>query len=222
MTDRTLRLLVVDDHPIVREGLRTLLAEESAIECIGEAASGEEAVRLAQEARPDVILMDLMMPGMDGVEAIRRIRERDPQMQIVALTSFSEEQTVRSAIEAGAVGYLLKDVLRDELLRAIRNAAAGRPSLHPQAQRHLIQRVRRSGERSPLDELTPRERGILERIARGQNNKTIAGALQLSQGTVKGHISRIFDKLGVQDRTQAALLAVRLGLVCLTEPEAGP
>jgi len=221
MTTVPIRLLVVDDHPIVREGLRTLLSEEPGIECVAEAASGEEAIRLLPEAQPDVILMDLMMPGMDGVEAIRRIRESDPGMQIVALTSFSEEQKVRSAIEAGAVGYLLKDVLKDDLLRAIRNAAAGRPSLHPQAQRHLMQRVRRIEERSPLEHLTARERGVLERIAMGQNNKSIALALQLSQGTVKGHVSRIFDKLGVEDRTQAALLAVRLGLVPLARTD-GP
>jgi DNA-binding NarL/FixJ family response regulator len=215
----TIRLLLVDDHPVVREGLRNLLSEEPDVQCVGEAASGDEAVRLVQETQPDVVLMDLMMPGMDGIQAIRRIRQESPATQVVALTSFGDERKVRGAVEAGAVGYLLKDVLKADLLRAIRNARRGRPSLHPQAQRHLMQRVRRSEQRSVIDGLTPRERSILELIAQGLNNRTIAVTLRLTEGTVKGYVSRVFDKLGVQDRTQAALVAVREGLVDLTEPE---
>ncbi len=216
-----IRLLIVDDHPVVREGLRTLLAEEPDIECVGEGASGEEAARLAVQKQAEVVLLDLVMPGMDGIEAIRRIRAASPSTQVVALTSFGDEARVRAAIEAGAVGYLLKDVLKDEILRAIRNARQGRPALHPQAQRHLMQRVRKDVERSPLEDLTPRERSILELIARGRNNRSIAETLRLSHGTVKGHVSRILDKLGLEDRTQAALLAVREGLVRLAEPKDG-
>jgi DNA-binding NarL/FixJ family response regulator len=221
MSDARIRLLLVDDHPVVREGLRTLLSEEADIDCVGEARNGEEAVRLARETRADVVLLDLAMPGMDGIQAIRQIREQSPATQIVALTSFSDETRVRTAIEAGAVGYLLKDVLKEDLLRAIRNARLGQPSLHPQAQRHLMRRVRKAAEVSPLDVLTPRERTILELIGRGRNNKAIAEALGLTQGTVKGHVSRILDKLGVQDRTQAALVAVREGLVPLSKDEGG-
>jgi NarL family two-component system response regulator LiaR len=213
----TIRLMLVDDHPVVREGLLTLLSEAPGILCVGEAGSGEEALRVAFEAQPDVVLMDLVLPGMDGIDATRALRAEHPRLQVVALTSFGDEKKVRSAIEAGAIGFLLKDVLKDELLRAIRNAAAGRPSLHPQAQGHLMHRVRKTEEPSPVETLTTREREILTLIARGRNNGAIAETLRLSRGTVKGHVSRVFQKLGVEDRTQAALLAVREGLVTLAQ-----
>jgi DNA-binding NarL/FixJ family response regulator len=163
--------------------------------------------------------MDLVMPGVGGLEALARIREACPGSQVVVLTNFASDQTVRDAIANGAVGYLLKDVLKSELLQAIRNACLGRPSLHPEAQRHLMRRVTAPPERHPADELTPREKTVLERIARGRSNKQIASELQLTEGTVKGYVSAILDKLGVEDRTQAALYAVRHKLV---DPEAAP
>jgi DNA-binding NarL/FixJ family response regulator len=210
--------MLVDDHPVVREGLRTLLGQERDIECVAEAGSGEEAAQLAGDVQPDVVLMDLMMPGIGGLAAIKLVREASPGTQVVALTSFSDEARVRAAIEAGAVGYLLKDVLKDSLVRAIRNARLGRPSLHPEAQRHLLQRVHKPDTRKHLESLTPRERDILGLIGKGQSNRTIAQTLHLTEGTVKGHVSRVLDKLGVEDRTQAALVAVREGLVSLEEP----
>jgi len=208
-----IRLMLVDDHPVVREGLRTLLAEETDLEFVAEAKNADEAVRLVASRRVDVVLMDLMMPGSDGVEGIRRIREARPSAHVIVLTSFGDEARVRGALEAGAIGYLLKDVLRDDLVRAIRGAMVGQPTLHPIAQRHLLNRVLESRSPSPIRSLTPRELSILERLGRGMNNRAIAMGLGLTHGTVKGHVSRILDKLGVHDRTQAALLAVREGLV---------
>jgi DNA-binding NarL/FixJ family response regulator len=210
---RTVRVLIVDDHEIVREGLRTVLAQEREVEVVGEAADGERAVSLARMLGPDVVLMDLVMPGMGGLEALARIREACPQSQVVVLTNFASDQTVRDAIANGAVGYLLKDVHKTELLQAIRNAQQGRPSLHPEAQRHLMRRVTAPAERHPADELTPREKSVLELIARGRSNKQIASDLQLTEGTVKGYVSAVLEKLGVDDRTQAALYAVKHGLV---------
>lgn len=212
------RVLIVDDHPVVREGLRTLISEEADLEAAGAgASSGDEAVKLAARLKPDVVLLDMVMPGMDSIEAIGRIREVSPGTQVVMLTSFVDEKRVRGAIEAGAVAYLMKDVLRDELLRAIRNAREGRATLHPQAQQHLMHRVRRTSEQAPIETLTPREKSVLELIAKGQNNRAIAEGLRLTPGTVKGHVSRILSKLGVDDRTQAALVAIREGLVSVDE-----
>jgi DNA-binding NarL/FixJ family response regulator len=202
------RVLLVDDHAIVREGLRALLEEEGGFAVAGEAADGERAVAAARELAPDVILMDLLMPGVDGLEALRRIRATDPEARVLVLTSAQDDRAVRQAIDAGAVGFLFKDVSRRDLVRAVRDAAAGRPTLHPEAQRVLMKRP----ERSPLDELTPRERTVLELIAQGRSNRQIALRLELTEGTVKGYVSTILDKLGVQDRTGAALFAVRHGL----------
>ena len=206
-------MLIVDDHEIVREGLRTVLAQEPEVEVVGEAADGERAVSLARVLSPDVVLMDLVMPGMGGLEALKRIREACPHSQVVVLTNFASDQTVRDAIASGAVGYLLKDVHKTELMQAIRNARQGRPSLHPEAQRHLMRRVSGRPERSAADELTPRERSVLKLIAGGRSNKQIAAELNLTEGTVKGYVSAVLDKLGVDDRTQAALYAVKHGLV---------
>lgn len=213
MSATPIRVLLADDHELVREGLRTVLAPEREFEVVGDAGTGEEAVELARALRPDVVLMDLVMPGIGGQEALVRIRAACPGTQVVVLTSFASDQSVRDAIAAGAVGYLLKDVLKNELLQAIRNAHQGRPALHPEAQRHLMRRLTRPPAPRPDAELTPRERTVLLRLARGQSNKAIAAGLGLTEGTVKGYVSLILDKLGLQDRTQAALFAVKHGLV---------
>ena len=206
-----IRLLIVDDHAIVREGLQTLLAEEPEVTIVGEAVNGLEAVRQAADLRPDVILMDLVMPELDGIEATRRIRAANTSGRILVLTSFADDKRVPAAITAGAVGYLLKDVLKDDLMSAIRAAAEGKPTLHPEAQRHLMTQVV-SPAASRLEALTQREQDILRLIARGYSNKEIASALHLTEGTVKGYVSTVLAKLEVADRTQAALYAVKHGL----------
>jgi len=210
-----IRILIVDDHEIVREGLQTLLSEEADFELVGMAADGVAAIALAEAERPDVVLMDLLMPGLDGIEATRRILSENPAVRVLVLTTFADDQHVRNAIQAGAIGYLLKDVLKADLLRALRDAAMGKPSLHPDVQGHLMREV--AGSKSPQAapahaSLTEREVGILHLIAEGRSNKEIAAALYLTEGTVKGYVSTIFDKLGVEDRTQAALYAVKHGL----------
>lgn len=212
-----IRVLIADDHPIVREGLRTLLAEEPDLEVVGEAASGEAAIEQVERLEPDVVLMDLRMPGLGGLGALKGIRLRRPRTQVVVLTSFAEDKDVQEAVAAGAVGYLLKDALRDELLRAIRNASQGRPSLHPEAQRHLMKRVFDGRTPKPHEELTARELDVLKLVGRGMNNQDIARKLVLSEGTVKGYVSAVLLKLGVDDRTQAALYAVKHGLVALED-----
>ncbi len=204
------RVLIVDDHSIVREGLCTLLSEEAEIEVVGEAANGAEAVKLVATRHPHVVLMDLVMPEVDGIEAIRRIRARKYACEILVLTSFGDDQHVRDAIQAGATGYLLKDVLKADLLRAIHAAARGEPTLHPEAQRVLI---RQTTAPSPFKDLTERELDVLRLIAQGRSNREIALTLHLTEGTVKGYVSTVLDKLQVDDRTQAALFAVRHKLV---------
>ncbi|MEO8197919.1 MAG: response regulator transcription factor [Thermoanaerobaculia bacterium] len=204
-----LRLMLVDDHEIVREGLRTLLEQEEDLEVVGEAEDGESAVRMAAERHPDVVLMDVMMPGMGGIEATRRLLalpSPPAPPRVLMLTSLADEAAIREAVAAGAMGYLMKDVSRAELVRAVRDAARDRPTLHPEAQRILMKRP----EKSPLDDLTPRERSVLDLVAEGKSNRQIANRLGLTEGTVKGYVSILLDKLGVQDRTQAALLAVSL------------
>jgi len=199
-------LLLVDDHAIVREGLRTLLEQEEDLEVVGEAEDGEAALRLAAAYHPDVVLMDVIMPGMGGIEAARRLLALPHPPRVLVLTSLVEEGAIREAVAAGAMGYLMKDVSRAELVRALRDAARGRPTLHPEAQRILMKRP----DKSPLDGLTPRERSVLDLVAEGKSNRQIANRLGLTEGTVKGYVSILLDKLGVQDRTQAALLAVSL------------
>jgi DNA-binding NarL/FixJ family response regulator len=209
-----IRVLIADDHAIVREGLRLFLTEAAdAVEVVGEAADGAEAVTLAERLRPDVILMDLIMPRRDGIEATRLLKERGVPSRVLILTSFADDKKVREAIQAGAIGYLMKDVLRRELMEAIRSAAKGIPTLHPEAQQHLMRHVSNpSSDVSLLTTLTERETDVLRCIARGLSNKEIAVDLHLSVGTVKGYISAVFAKLGVADRTQAALYAARHGL----------
>lgn len=211
---KVIRVLIVDDHEIVREGLQTLLAEEPDFEVVGTAGDGAAAFTLAEATKPDVIIMDLVMPGLDGIEATRRIHHNNPDARVLVLTTFADDQRVRDAIQAGATGYLLKDILKADLLRALRDAAVGRPSLHPEVQQHLMREVagKASPEQAPHASLTEREIGILRLIAEGRSNKEIAAALYLTEGTIKGYVSTIFDKLGVEDRTQAALYAVKHGL----------
>jgi len=220
MTDaRPITVLLVDDHQVVREGMRMILGEAGrasedgapAIEVTCEAANGEEAVREAARCRPDVVLMDLQMPGVDGVQATRRIVDARTAGAILVLTTFEDDVHVRAAVQAGAIGYLLKDVLKEDLVRAIRDAARGRPTLDPRAQRTLMRTVA-SPEPSPFASLTPRELDVLRCIARGCSNKQISAELNLSLGTVKGYVSAVLEKLGVADRTGAALFATKHGL----------
>lgn len=207
------RVLIADDHEMVREGLRALLSDApDDIEVIGQACDGAEAVRLAQQMRPDVVLMDLSMPRLDGIEATRVLRESGCPSRVILLTGSSACERVREAIQAGAIGYLFKEVLRPELLTAIAAARDGKPTLHPMVQAYLMQQVSRPATPSPFDALTPRERDVLRLIAAGNSNKEIGRQLGLSVGTVKGYVSTILAKLDSEDRTQAALLAVKHGL----------
>ena len=186
-----------------------LADSDGEIVVVGEASDGDEAVRLATAVKPDVVLMDLSMPRVDGLEATRRLREAGIESRVLILTSFADGEGVRDAVRAGVTGYLMKDVLKTELLAAIRLAADGVPTLHPRAQQHLMRGIAEPETPSPFTALTPRERDVLALLARGESNKRIAAALNLSIGTVKGYVSAIFEKLGVEDRTQAALLAAK-------------
>ena len=207
---KPVRVVIADDHQVVREGLQMILADsDGEIVVVGEASDGEEAVRLATAIKPDVVLMDLSMPRMDGLEATRRLREAGVPSRVLILTSFADGEGVRDAVRAGVMGYLMKDVLKAELLTAIRLAADGVPTLHPRAQQHLMRGIAEPETPSPFGSLTPRERDVLALIAQGESNKRIAAALNLSIGTVKGYVSAIFEKLGVEDRTQAALLVAK-------------
>ncbi len=214
-----IRLLIVDDHAIVREGLRTLLAETPDLEIVGEAGDGPGAVAQAIALRPDVILLDLMLPGLNGIEVTQRVRQAQPGCRILLLTSFAEDQNVVAAMQAGAAGYLLKDVLQGDLLNAIRQAMLGELVLHPEAQRKLIEHLTRppsetaAASKTQMDQLTEREHDVLRLIAQGRSNREIGDQLHITEGTVKGHVSNILSKLHLQDRTQAALFAVRQGLV---------
>lgn len=206
------RALIVDDHQIVREGLSLLLGDVPEVEVVGAAADAAEALALTEALQPDVVLMDLNLPGADGIEATDAIRTRFPQVNVLVLTTFGDDDLVRRAIQAGAIGYLLKDVLKDDLVQAILAAAAGRPALHPEIQRRLMRQAVAPSEPSPLASLTERERDVLRCLASGQSNRAIARSLGLTEGTVKGYVSALLSKLGVADRTQAALLAARHGL----------
>ena len=204
-----IRLLIADDHSVVRTGLRHLVATFDDIELVGAAADGEEAVALCADHDPDVVLMDLEMPVLDGIEATRRIVEAQPRVAVVVLTSFSDREQILRALDAGAVGYLLKDAEPAELERAVRAAARGEAPLDPRAGRALLQ-DRASG--SPLDGLSEREREVLAMVARGLPNKLIARELGISEKTVKAHLTSVYRTIGVTDRTQAALWAERNGL----------
>jgi len=208
-----IRVLIADDHAVVRQGLRTFLDLQADIDVVGEAADGEEAVAAAQEHAPDVILLDLAMPVLDGIGALRRLRETTPAARVIVLTSFGEDERLFTALRAGATGYLLKDVEPAELVRAIRTAHAGQSSLSPAVAARVIEELASGGRRGAVDSLTPRELEVLCLIARGRSNKRIALELGVAEKTVKTHVSHVLAKLGLSDRTQAALYAVRAGLV---------
>ena len=208
----TIRILLVDDHAVVRQGLRLFLEPDDTLEIVGEAANGQEALDLVADLRPDVVLMDLLMPVMDGVSAIRAIKVAHPEVELIALTSVLEDRLVVDAIGAGASGYLLKDTDADALMEAIHAAGNGQVRLHPEAALRLARSVR-TGEMR--ESLTPREVDVLRLIAGGLSNKDIAVDAGLSELTVKTHVARILSKLGVRSRTQAAPYALREGLVGL-------
>lgn len=202
-----IRIMLVDDHAVVRSGLRFFLLGFDDMELVGEAESGEEALQLCAKIQPDVILMDLMMPGMDGASATRAIRERYPQVQVVALTSFQEEDLVKNALQAGAISYLLKDVQADELAAAIRSAYAGRPTLAPEAAQALLHAATHPSK--PGRNLTKRERQVLTLLTEGLSNNQIAERLVVSRSTARFHVSNILSKLGATNRAEAVAIAVK-------------
>ena len=214
MTER-ISVLIVDDHDVVRQGIRAFLATQPDLEIVGEAASGDEAIRLAQEHIPDVVLMDLVMPGMNGVEATRAVKRVSPRSQIVVLTSYHEDEHIFPALRAGALSYTLKDIRSAELAVIVRQAARGESVLHPQVATRVIQEVRTAKPNVPaaFADLTDRELEVLHLIAAGHSNATIAEQLVLSEKTVKGHVSNILSKLQMADRTQAAVFAWQQGLM---------
>jgi two-component system, NarL family, response regulator LiaR len=211
--EKKIRVLVVDDHSVVRQGLRMFLLVQPDMEMVGEAQNGREAVALVDQLAPDVVLMDLLMPQMNGIEATIAIKAAHPETQVLVLTTFLDDARVAEAIQAGAVGFLLKEVDAEELIRAVRGAARGEPQLHPDAARMLMglaTRPKAAPEPPPL--LTERERDVIALLAEGQSNKQIARTLSISETTVKGHVANILGKLELADRTQAAVYAVRHGL----------
>ncbi|MEW6421189.1 MAG: response regulator transcription factor [Deinococcota bacterium] len=218
MTDpipsRPVRVLLVDDHAVVRQGLRLFLGLDPDIEVVGEAANGEEALAEAARLNPDVVIMDLMMPVMDGIQATRLLRRAHPDTEVIALTSTLEEHKVNGAIDAGAMGYMLKDASSDTLADAIHAAARGEVRLHPEAARRLVRDFRTPDMRETL---TPKEVIVLQLIARGYSNRDIARDQGVTEATVKTHVSRLLGKLGLESRTQAALYALRHGLASLEE-----
>jgi two-component system, NarL family, response regulator LiaR len=205
-----IRILLVDDHLVVRKGLRTFLSYDPELEVVGEAADGAQALSLARELLPDVVVMDLVMPGMDGIAATAAIRRELPETEVLALTSVLEDASVVGAVRAGAIGYLLKDTQAEALCQAIKAAAAGQVQLTPKAAARLMQAV--SADVRP-EALTERETEVLRLLAQGHSNKQIAHRLNNTEKTIKTHVSRILSKLGVQSRTQATLYAIRVGLV---------
>jgi len=206
-----IRVMLVDDHAMVRRGLATFLKVVDDLQLVGEAESGEAAIQLCAEVSPDVILMDMVLPMMDGATATRAIRQQFPQVQVIALTSFKEGDLVKNALEAGAIAYLLKDVSADDLVRAIRAAHAGRVTLSPEAAQALVETANQPP--APALDLTEREREVLALMVEGLNNTQIAGRLTVGPSTIKSHVSNILSKLGVTSRTEAVTLALRNRIV---------
>jgi DNA-binding NarL/FixJ family response regulator len=211
-----IKVLVVDDHWVVRQGLRMFLDLESTITVVGEASDGREAIDLARQLRPDVVLMDILMPHVDGIEAITHIKAEMPRVEVIALTSVLQDGSVSDAIQAGAIGYLIKDTRGDQLVQAIRDAAEGRVHLSPEAAIRLAKDLRRP-ER--VESLTKRETSVLKLVAEGLANKEIARRLSISEKTVKAHLNNVFAKLDVHSRTQAALEAIRSGIAQTADPD---
>jgi NarL family two-component system response regulator LiaR len=213
---QTIRVLIVDDHTIVRKGIRALLTEIAGIEVVGEAADGQEAVAQANSLCPDVILMDLAMPQMDGIEATRQIKTSQPESRILVMTSFATDDKVLPAIKAGALGYLLKESAPEDLVQAIHQIHRGEPSLHPTIARKVLEEITHPSDRPPTpDPLTKREAEVLLLVAQGLSNQDIARELCISDATVRSHVSSILSKLHLATRIQAALYALREGLVSL-------
>ena len=210
-TSQPIRVMLVDDHMMVRRGLMTFLKVFDDLQLAGEVESGEAAIQLCAEVQPDVILMDMVLPAMDGATATRVIRQKFPQIQVIALTSFKEGELIKNALEAGAIGYLLKDVSADDLARAIRAAHSGRATLSPEAAQALVQNANQPP--MPGLDLTEREREVLSLMIEGLNNTQIAGRLTVSSSTIKSHVSNILSKLGVSSRTEAVALALRNHIV---------
>jgi NarL family two-component system response regulator LiaR len=208
-------VLLVDDHKLVRQGVRAFLEAHDEFLVVAEAESGAEAVKLAEEHIPDIVLMDLVMPGMDGVEATRQVKNTSPRSQIVVLTSYHEDEHIFPALEAGATSYILKDIDMEELAEAIRRSARGEVTLHPRVAARILQELHgtKGDEINPFTELTKREMEVLKLIANGLSNAEIAEQLVISDHTVKGHVSNIFRKLHIADRTQAAVYAWQKGVV---------
>jgi DNA-binding NarL/FixJ family response regulator len=210
----TIRALIVDDHPVTREGLRTALAlSDEAVAVVGEAGSGEEAVERARELVPDVVFMDVRMPGMDGIEATRRIREASPDTKIILITIDESRGAISDAIQAGVSGYLLKDASPDALVDAARNAVEGNAVIHPQLTKTFIEEAQAAGDEPRPAPLSKREREILQKVADGATTRQVATELGISPHTVKTHLERIFEKLGANDRAQAVAIAIRTGIV---------
>lgn len=216
--NNTIRILICDDHAVVREGLRALIATEPDMVIVGEATDGESAITAYRDLKPDVTLLDMVMPRMDGVDAIRHIKDEFPNARILVLTSFAEDEMVFPAIKSGALGYLLKDSSPEELIRAIRNVNRGEASLHPTIARRLIQELSQPTTLPPTPEpLTERELEVLKLVARGYPNEEIAEKLIVSERTARGHVSSILSKLHLANRTQAALFALREGIASLDD-----
>jgi NarL family two-component system response regulator LiaR len=211
ISSEPIRVMLVDDHAMVRKGLATFLKVFDELKLVGEAENGEAAIKLCGEIMPDVVLMDMVMPEMDGAAATRVIRQKYPQVQVIALTSFKEGELIKTALEAGAIAYLLKDVSADDLVRAIRAAHAGRATLSPEAAQSLVETANQPP--TPGLDLTEREREVLALMVEGLNNTQIAGRLTVSPSTIKSHVSRVLSKLGVASRTEAVTLALRHKLI---------